>query len=149
MESPEQLGRGRVELPWLAVATHRVIWAALVAGQVAAAVVFAIVLNNGDAPRAPRVVEGPGVVVSGVLLLLALVVTVIIRRRGVRGMTEPSAIRRRYGRNLLVPMALLEASSFFALCLIFVTGRWVPTVAVPATSLVVQLLLFPRRTVRT
>ena len=136
-----------VTLPTGVVVVNRVIWAALVAGQVVFAVVLAIVLANGGGPGAMRTVPTPVVAVDVVLLAVGVVAAAACRRRGVTA-GEAGVVRQQYARNVIVPMAVLEGASLFGLAVVLMSGQWWPIGLVPAASVLVQLTVWPRRTVR-
>jgi hypothetical protein len=146
--SAEQGGSGRIAaLPTSVLWANRIIWCALVAGQIAFAVAVGISLANGGGAghrMSPTVLT----LVGGAILAMGMVLAVVGRFRGVATSGDPRQLRRSAIRGLILPMAVLESAGCFGIGAILVTGSWWPIAVVPGLSLLVQLWLFPKRTVR-
>ena len=138
------------EMPRAFVRTQRVLWAAMVLGQVAFAGLVGYRVTTAGASVSPAAVPavapaiGVGVLIVGVAAAAA---SRLVGFAGVDG-ADDVAVRRRYAAVTVVPLAILEAATFFSLVLIFVTGRWNPTALVAGVGLVAQVALFPPDRVR-
>ena len=145
MPSSHEVRDGWVTLPWPVVLVNRLVWSALVAGQIAFAGVTAVVLANGGGGGARLGRVAPAAVAVDVVLLAVGVVAAVVCRRWPVPADHPAAACR---GNLILPMAILEAASLFGLALWLVSGTAWPTVLVPAGAVLVELTLWPRRRVR-
>ncbi len=135
-------------MPRAVVLTNRVIWAALLAGQLATVAGLAYLSRVLPLPahpplRHPRVL----VAIDGTMLALGIATVVVAGVIGFRGATTDVEIRARYSNRMVVAMAALESSSFVGIILAFQSGDFWPLGVVPVLSAAVQLTLFPRRRV--
>ena len=136
------LNRRVVVIPRSLVITNRIIWSAMLAGQVATAATLAFVTPKGNRP--PPALTPPAVLaVTGALLAVAIVSVVVMRARGFRGATTDQAIHARYGTRLVVAMAPLEGASFTAMILGLVTGHAMPAGILAVVAFAIQLTLLP------
>jgi hypothetical protein len=144
MSSPQMLDSGTI-LPRGSVATTRVIWAAMILGQLATAFVLATLTVRGQSPKGPHPSDDVMIMIAGAMLLAAVVVTFVVREFfRFDTVTGEAGIRGRYAMRTIVPMAVLEAASFTGMILVFLCGKWMPVGIVPVAALVIQLALFPR-----
>ena len=145
MVSPRTTDRRRVTIPPGQVLANRVIWAALLAGQVVAAAALGFVVSRGDrAPQPPAIPTTVVTTITGAMLVFAVVMVVGARAIGFRGATTDQAIRARYGTRMILAMAPLDGASFTGIVLAFTTGHALPVGIVSAVALALQLTLFPR-----
>ena len=147
MPSPQSLSGPTYEMPGAVVMTNRVIWAALLGGQIATAAVLAFVSRVGRPAHPPL---PPWPVLLGIetgLLAFGIVAVVVARVIGFRGTVTDAAIRARYGLRMIVPMAALESSSFAGIIFAFLSGHAWPLGVVPVIAAATQVTLFPQRRV--
>ena len=148
MSSPQMLEHQRFDIPRSVVMTNRIIWGALLLGQLSTAAVLAGVVAQGKGPPTPPPNLLLMVGIDAGLLAVAIVVVVVVRAIGFRGASGDAAVRARYSTGMIVPMACLEGASFLGIIVAFLSGHLLPAGIVPATALAIQLTLFPRARVK-
>jgi hypothetical protein len=124
-----------------ALITNRIIWLALILGQVSFGVIIATVILPSHPPVRPQ----PVLVWVNLFLLVTevpvmFVIRMLIFRRGtVDGRIRPAA----FGTGNIVFWAGCEAVSFFGLIIVVLTGSWWPTIAIVGVALGLQAITFP------
>ena len=124
-----------------ALVTIRIIWFALILGQVA----FLIVVASIHPPSRSLVIPQATLIRVNLLLLLtevpvAFVIRMMIFRRGtVDGRIRPAA----FARGNIVFWAGCEGVSFFGLIIIFLSGTWWPAIVIVGVALGLQVITFP------
>jgi hypothetical protein len=147
MASPQMLDSGRPVPPGV-VMTSRIIWAALVMGQLVFAVVTIVLQRQGAAHQQDDLPILPLTAIDGGMLFMGIVATVFVPRLMIDPDADDGTLRGKYTTAMIIPMAVLEGASFAGLVFVFITGLWWPLGVVPAISLLVQLTLFPRSCVK-
>ena len=146
MASPQMMDSGR-PVPPAVVLSSRIIWAALVMGQLVFAVVI-IVLRNQGAIRQNNLPIAVLAAVDMLALLMGIAAALIVPRLLIDPDADDQTLRGKYVSAMIVPMAILEGASFAGLVFVLLTGQWWPLGVVPAVSLLVQFSLFPRSVVK-
>ncbi len=131
--------------PVQALLTIRIIWAALLLGQIffLAAVIFLLSQNT-----APPAQPNPAFfIVAVVMLLTASPVMFLIRGRIHRRARRPDATLPAgpYATGNLIFWAGCESVSFFSLIAIILNHSLLPTLPVAAVAFALQVLTFPKR----
>jgi hypothetical protein len=146
MASPQMMDSGRA-VPPAVVMTNRIIWAALLMGQLVFVAVIFVLHQQGTIHRAelPILVL---VAVDASALFMGIGATLFVPRLMIDPDTDEQTFRGKYATAMLIPMAILEGASFAGLVFVMLTGQWWPLGVVPAISLLVQLTLFPRSVVK-
>ena len=103
MPSPQMLGSDQVALPKQVVITNRIIWGAMLMGQVVFLGVIGVILNNGSNRPIATLPADLFLIVDVVMLAVALVATAVVRLYGFRGVKTYDALRVRYGLTMLLP----------------------------------------------
>ncbi len=138
MHSPQMMADGR-PVPAKMVLANRVIWAAMLSGQVVFAFV-AVSVRQADPPRRLPVPAVAWVTIDAGLMAAAVGICLAFGRRAFRSDAE---MAQKYGPANILPLGALEAASFFGLVGVLFTGAAWPLGVVPAISFVTQLLRFP------
>ena len=126
-----------------ALLTLRIIWAALLVGQIALLVVILKVILPGRT-QPPQINQPLTMVCYGMLATMVpvgFVVRMMIFRRGRDefGAIAPGA----YGTGNIVFWALCEGVSFFSLICVMQNGSLAPTIYVTAAAVALQVTAFP------
>jgi O-antigen ligase len=129
--------------PARAIMTQRIIWAALILGQISFAGVTAIILQQpGNPPPRPEVLN----IICFAFLLeipVGLVVRQVIFARGRRkdGRLTPGV----YGTGNIIFWAMCEGASFFSLVVVLINRSFWPTIVVAAIAIAFQASTMPMR----
>jgi len=146
MASPQVLD-SNCEIPPEVVRNCRIIWAALVLGELVFVAVTVVLQLQGA--RRQNNLPVLLLAVADVLAFFGGIILALVARRV---MADPEAdehtLRAKYAITTLIPMACLGGASFTGLALVMLTSRWWPLGVVPAISVLVQLPLFPRSVVK-
>jgi hypothetical protein len=132
--------------PKAALLTNRVIWAALILGQVFFMVVMGVIFSQGkDAPTRPEPIL---IIVNAAVLaaffLVALFARVMIFQKARRGQM-PAA--QAFSTGNIIVLAACEAGSFFGLVICLMNHAFGPSMWVVAVALALQVVNFPRKAV--
>lgn len=129
--------------PAEALLMTRIVWAALLVGQVAFGAVVAALLTGGTIEGDPSLY--PLLFYVCVALLVGAVVLGYFARNQVykAHWREHAVLPRGYMAGNLALLALMEMTSFAALVAVLVTERLLPTLLVAVISVLVQLINFP------
>ena len=145
MSSPQMLDYRDPSLPRGMVLTNRIIWCAMVIGELSTAIVLGTLAVRGQGPRGnaldPRVADA---VAFGLLASAIGVAVAAPRLLRFGSLTDEAAIRQRYANRMIIPMAALEAAAFAGMVFVFLSGRWIPIGIVPVVAIVLQATAFPR-----
>ena len=145
MNPPEFANIAR-PLPPRVVLKARIVWAAMIVGQVFFAIVIAVIRSQQTPPPVnlpTGLLNAIAAAVLGGAAVLGLVLGALIIKRDADG----PALGTQYLSAKVISMALLEAPSLFALVIVFLTGRWWPTALISAVAIALQLSKFPRASV--
>jgi hypothetical protein len=129
--------------PQQALMTIRIIWAALILGQLGFAGVTGVIISQPNAHAAPPVPILP--VICFLMLATVIPITFIVRTlmlraaRAAYGMVPPA----RYASASLVFWAGCEGVSFFGLITALVNRTFWPSIVVVAVALACQALMMP------
>jgi hypothetical protein len=146
MESPQMLNYGR-ELPAPVVLTTRIIWAAIIMGQLCFAGVIVFLQHQGSLHPAtlPLNIMIP---IDAMMLAFAIAMGWLAPRFLINRKTNDPVPRRVYIIANIIPLACHEAATFFGLIMVMLSTHWWPAGVIPAVSIVLQLLRFPRAVIR-
>ncbi len=121
--------------------TNRIVWLALILGQVSFGVIIATVILPSHPPVRPQPVL---VWVNLFMLVTEVPVMFVIRMFVFRKGTVDGGIRPgAYGTGNIIFWAGCEAVSFFGLIVVVLTGSWWPTILFVGIALGLQALTFP------
>lgn len=131
--------------PEFALRQARLIWGALLAGQVAFLGVAAFLLNSpANGPRDPAAAR-PMLFVAFALLVTLVPGGFLMRRRALARAGESGAIDPRlFLRATIAALALCEAASFAGIVTAILQGALLPGMFVTLVALAAQALQFPR-----
>jgi hypothetical protein len=127
------------------LSTIRIIWAAMLAGELGFLGVIFFLLRGGNAPP-PAQTDSMRILffVSIVFLAGGVVVGFVLRSRLYNPrQADGSVVPGRYVTGNIIFYALCEGPAFFGLVVCMLSGHFLPAVAVPAVAMAVQLLNFP------
>jgi hypothetical protein len=145
MSSPQMLDRPAETLPRGMVLTNRIIWFAMVIGELSTAIVLGTLTAQGQGPRGTHPGEPLMAGIAFGLLAIAFAVSLVVPRVLRFGDTgDEAALRQRYAARMIVPMAALEAAAFVGMVFVFLIGKWMPIGIVPVAAIVLQVTAFPR-----
>ena len=134
--------------PAQALLTVRILWAAMIAGQLIFAVVALVLIRTPDAAARPelgRTLSYVGVAAFCVAVPLGLQLRARVYRLGTAteasqpGPVPPTA----YVQGNVLHLALCEGAGFIGLVAVLLGGKIWPAAIVPALALAVQVLNFP------
>ena len=127
------------------LATIRIIWAAMLMGELVFLGVIFFLLRGGN-PPAPAAAEVTRTLLfaSIFFLVVAVVVGYFLRSR----LYEPrqadgSVAPGKYVTGNIILLALCEGAAFFGLVVCMLSGHFLPAIFVPAVGMAIQLLNFP------
>ena len=121
----------------------RVIWAAMVMGQVLFAVIAVAIKGNVKPAMAADLVMTLHVL-DAVLFAAGAGIGYIVWRTLARPGEDGSVDGRKYLTGLIIFLAGCEGPSLFGIVLVMLSGTLHPGMVVPAVAVVVQLIAFPR-----
>jgi F0F1-type ATP synthase membrane subunit c/vacuolar-type H+-ATPase subunit K len=127
--------------PRKAIMAQRIIWAALILGQLAFAVVVALLLQRPGKPPPPEPILSILCFVFLIEIPIGLIARQVIFARGRRsnGRLTPGV----YGTGNIIFWAMCEGASFFALVVVLINHSFWPTIVVPAIALCFQAVTIP------
>ncbi|MCC6580630.1 MAG: hypothetical protein IT440_09320 [Phycisphaeraceae bacterium] len=121
----------------------RMLWAALLSGQVIFLVVIVVLWILGKAPENAALSRSV-FYVGGVLLVLASALGPMIRNQIYKANWRGDAVLPKgYITGNIVFLAMFEAASFVGLLAVMLSGRFSYPLAVPVLALAVQVINFP------
>jgi hypothetical protein len=124
-----------------ALITTRIIWFALLMGQIAFMVVVAVM----DRPKQEMAIPLEDMVGVNFLILLTVVPVAFFIRRLIfrRGEVDGAAADAAYQTGNIIFWASCEMVSFFGLITVFISGSWWPAVVPTVIALGLQAMTFP------
>lgn len=120
--------------------TLRIIWLALLMGQVLFLVVATMVVRQPNATSVGEDLRRTLFMVDGGLLVLCGVVAVIVKL-----VTSASSSMQRYAAGTLVYLALFEGVSIISIVIYLLSRGWAAPLAIAAIAVFFQVVAFPRR----
>lgn len=123
--------------------TLRILWAALLGGQVMFMAILTVLVGIGEVTPHP---DFPDIVfpIACVFALLAIVASHVVRMQIYKMNWVADAVTPRgYLTGALVHLAILEGASFFAIVIALAVGRLFPYLIPSFVLLAVQVLNFP------
>jgi len=121
----------------------RVIWGAMVMGQVLFAVIAVAIKGNIKPPMAADLVMTLHVL-DAVLFAAGAGIGYMVWRTLARRGQDGSVDGGKYLTGLIIFMAGCEAPSLFGIVLVMLSGTLHPGIVVPAVAVLAQLIAFPR-----
>jgi hypothetical protein len=130
--------------PKAALMVNRIIWAAMILGEVCFMVVLGVIFSQGkEAPTKPEpVLIIADAVLLAVAFLVALFVRVMIFQKARRG--QMSAVQA-FGTGNILVLAACEGAAFFGLVICLINHSFGPSMWVVAVALALQIVNFPRK----
>jgi len=128
-----------------ALATLRIIWAALLVGELVFLGVIFFLLRGAN-PPAPGPADVTRMLFFASIVFLAggVVVGFVLRSRLYNPrQADGSVAPGKYVTGNIIFLALCEGPAFFGLVVCMLSGHFLPAVAVPAVAMAIQLLNFP------
>ena len=143
---PPVLSYADYQLPRGVLWVNRIVWGAMLIGQVVAAVALAVVATSSR-PRPTATNPSALLAANAILLGVGLVAVFAVRAWGFRGTGTDVAIAARYRIRLIIPMAALEGAGLLGIVAAFSAHHLMPTGLIAAVAVAVQVALFPRSAV--
>jgi hypothetical protein len=130
------------------LATLRIIWAAMLVGELVFLGVIFFLLRGGNAPPPAQAESTRMLFFISIFFLAGGVVAGFVLRSRLYNprQADGSVAPGRYVTGNIIFLALCEGPAFFGLVVCMLSGHFLPAVAVPAVGMAIQLLNFPTGT---
>jgi hypothetical protein len=123
----------------------RLIWAALLMGQIVFGAVVIFLVRQRDAAPEPQLHPMLFYLAAALLVGGLFVGTLIRAKLGVGMKLVDEQKINSYATGTIIFLALCEGPSLLALVAVLLTGVLAPTLLVPAAAIAIQLVNLPRR----